>query len=304
VPNYVEDDKARSDIAATERLLGFPTHGSLEQARLLQWVTEYPQLLQHAWLVQQVLAQLTADVLDTGAVEGLRPAFVGLLMHSLNQGAFGAARDIVLGAMRAVAEAPTFTEAHESLVFDVGFHTHFVGEEGHAAPRLGHPIISLGEVQEYFLAELTPLRRSILSHGDRSSVTWFAHLLQRLSEASIGPIFIAGNVYDILEDGYADGLLEMESIEALACAIRATRHDVDGHPTNEQQDGHADELAAHLALYVVALGGQKQLGRIMGNAGFHPASKMPRRLVMNSGLGEETYRTVARLLGHKSWAPC
>jgi hypothetical protein len=260
----------------------------------------YAQLSQHRWLVQEVLAVLTKDTLDARAAEQLGPAFIGILVHSLNQGSFNLAGEIVSATMRAVAKAPTFGEPHETLVFDVGFHIHYVGEENRPAPRMTQPQAPLADVRERFLAELTPLRRSILAKGDPSSVTWFAWLLQCLGEVSIGPMFIVANVYDVLEDAYPAGILEAKAVEALACAIRSARHDFEGNATDEEKNGHADDLAAHLALYVVALKKDDQLIRILGNAGYHPGKKLPQRLASDN-MTEETYATVARLLGYKSW---
>lgn len=157
------------------------------------------------------------------------------------------------------------------------------------------------DVQEYFLAELTPLRRSILATGDAASVTWFAHLLDHLSLSRIDAMVIAGNIYDTMEDGYQAGLLEVEALESLAGAIRSTRHDYEGNLTDVQTSDHADALSAHLALYVVALGGREQLHRIMGNAGFRRRKAEPGLLATVNHLGRNVYTAVVHDLELRGW---
>jgi hypothetical protein len=167
---------SRGDVTGAEYVLSIPKYGSSEQAGLLGWVTQYPQLLQQPWFTQAVLKCLTHGELDAVAAERLRSAFRQLLVCTLNVDEFSEANEIVLAILRAVEEASAFTEYHRYVVFDVGFHTHMVGEEGlNATPRIGQPAASLREVQEYFLAELSPLREAVLRHRDPEGVTQFAY---------------------------------------------------------------------------------------------------------------------------------
>ncbi len=223
-----------------------------------------------------------------------------LLVHTLNLGAFSMARDCVQATMDALAGAPCFSGRHEALAFDYGFHVFYVGEEARAVPRLGHPEPLLRETQDYFLAELTPLRRAILEQRNPASVTWFCRLLSRLSQSAISPLHIGSNVYDVLEDGYQAHLLEVDALKALAVAIGGMRHDYDGKSLADELEP-ADERAAHLALCIVKVGNASQLGRIIGNAGFDRKNQMPRRLTMSNGFNEDIYQEVAVRLGYKSW---
>ncbi|MFL6136705.1 MAG: hypothetical protein ACJ74O_02770 [Frankiaceae bacterium] len=295
----------RGDIKMTHLLLDQPARAADEQAELLGWIVQYPVLLQQSWLRQLLVRCLLPERMEDSWAELTGGSLGRLLTTSLDAGWFDTGEDIVLSLHRSLDSAPTFGEHHSSLVFDVGFALHMVGEEGRASKRIAHPAVALASLQEWFEAKLTSLRRAVLRLRDTDSTTNLCQLLDRLAQSGIATLAVTSQVHPVLEESYRDGTLESDALEALAGAIgaahlaRFAEGDSDQLPDVEYH--HLDALAGHVALYAAALGDLDQVPRMMGNARFIRADGMPRRLVMGNRLPEELYVAVARALGARRW---
>jgi hypothetical protein len=294
---------SRGDVTSTEFLLEFSPYHSKERADLVDWITQYSQLLEQPWMRQAVLNSLTAGDFDEEAAKQLGPVVIRLLVHCLDHEWFDSARDVILGAVRTVEGASEFTSYHMYMIFDVGFNLHYIGEEGRASERHSQRSPeALKDLQDLFVAKLTSVRRSVIGKHSRGSVTQYCYLLQRLAEVRIGPMFVSSQVWDIVEDAYKQDLLEQDALESLASVIGEERYDWErGFPSEEEAMKDLDRRAAHLALYIVALGQGDQVGRMMGNAHLSHGKRMPERLAMHNNLGEDIYARVAKELGYRSW---
>jgi len=142
----------------------------------------------------------------------------------------------------------------------------------------------------------------VIGDNDPSSVTQFCMLLERLAESRIGLFYLSSHVWEILEGSYKDNLLEEDALESLASLIGECRfYNREDFPDFIDEEAELDSRAAHLALYIVALGYKDQLGRMMGNARFGHLKRMPPRLAMSNNMGEDIYSTVAKELSYKTW---
>jgi hypothetical protein len=127
-------------------------------------------------------------------------------------------------------------------------------------------------------------------------------LLERLAESRIGLMYLASQVWEILEGSYKTNLLEQDALESLANLIGECRaYNEDDYPDFIDEESELDSRAAHLALYIIALGYKDQLGRMMGNARFGHPKRMPYRLAMHNDISGDVYSSVARELGYKTW---
>ena len=118
---------------------------------------------------------------------------------------------------------------------------------------------------------------------------------------SYATMHVSSQVWEILEDGYKANLLEQDALESLANLIGFCRYGDEDYPDFIDPESELDARAAHLALYIVTLGYEGQLGRMMGNARFGHPKHMPHRLAMHNDISEDTYSKVAKILGYKSW---
>lgn len=293
----------RGDVAATEYMLEFPPYHSKERADLVDWITQYSQLLEQPWMRQAVLKSLTAGEFDEDAAELLGPVIVRLLVHCLDHEWFDSAKEIILVAMRAAEGTSQFTYRHMNTIFDIGFNLHYIGEEGTASERTCERAPkSLKDLQDLFVALLVSLRRSVIRQRSRMSVTQYCSLLQRLAESRIGPMVVSSQVWDIVEEAYKYDLLELDALESLASVLGEERYGWSaGFLSEEDIMEDLDRRAAHLGLYIVALGHGDQLGRMMGNARLSNRKRMPGRLAMHNNLSEDIYAAVAKELGYRRW---
>lgn len=290
----------RGDVTSTEFLLSSAAYGSQEQAELVDWITQYSQLLEQPWLRQAILTNLTSGVFDSKAAELLRPALNQLVVSCLDHEWYDTVREIIFAIMRTVEESPKFSEYHKYIVFDLGFNLHYIGEEGSASERVSkRSPDSLQDARNLYLSKLAaPLRRSVIGDNNPASVTQYCMLLERLAESRIGLMILASQVWEILEGSYKTSLLEQDALESLANMIGECRaYSKDDYPDFIDEESELDSRAAHLALYIVALGYKGQLGRMMGNARFGHSKRMPYRLAMHNDIGEDVYSSVARELG-------
>ncbi len=102
-------------------------------------------------------------------------------------------------------------------------------------------------------------------------------------------MYVSGQVSEILEDGYKANLLEQDALESLANLIGFCRYSDENYPDFIDPESELDVRAAHLALYIVMLGYEGQLGRMMGNARFGHRKRMPHRLAIHNDISEDTY---------------
>lgn len=292
----------RGDVTSTEFLLSFAHYGSQEQAELVDWITQYSQLLEQPWLRQAILANLTSGNFDGKAAELLGPALNRLLVCCLDREWYESVREIVVAVVRAVEKFSRFTGYHRNVVFDIGFNLHYLGEEGSATARVSqHSPESLQDARDLYLSRLTILRRAAIADNDPSSVTQFCALLERLAESHIGIMHVSSQVWEILEDSHKGNLLEQDALESLANLIGYCRYGDEDYPDFIDPESELDSRAVHLALYIVALGYEGQLGRMMGNARLGHLRHMPHRLAMHNDISEDTYSKVAKILGYGSW---
>jgi hypothetical protein len=159
----------------------------------------------------------------------------------------------------------------------------------------------LDDAKALMLSHLTTIRRAVVGNDDPMSVTEFCVLLERFAESGIGLMHVSSQIWDILEDGYGHGLTDQDALEALANTIGYCRHYPEEVGILEDGDEYLDRVSTHLGLYIVKLGYQSQLGRMMGNARFGHPKQMPYRFVMSNGIDEEIYTAVAKELGYKGW---
>jgi len=291
----------QGDVSSTEFVLSLPPYGSIEQFELTDWITQYSQLLEQSWFRHIILESLTSGEFTTQAAELLRSTFARLLVCCLDHDWYDSVHEIIVATVRAIDTAPQFSMYHKYIMFDLGFNLYYVGEEGSAAQRRsGRGPEQLADARDLYLSHLTTLRRSIIRMNDPSGVTEFCQLLERLAYAHIGPFHVSSQTYDVVEDSYGDHLLEKDALESLANMIGQCRYDWGEYMDSKEISEDLDRLAAHLALYIVALGYGNQLGRMMGNARFGP-QKMPQRCAMENGIDETVYATVARTLGYRRW---
>lgn len=292
----------RGDVTSAEFLLNFSPYGSAERADLLDWTTQYPQLLEQSWLRQAILRSLTSGNFDEGAAELMEPALNRLVINCLDREWYDSIHYIILDVTRAICLTSRFTQFHRYAIFDLGFNLHYVGEEGNATARTSQRAPdSLQGARDLFLSRITTIRPSVVDDNDPASVTQFCLLLQRLAESGIGLMHVSSQVWEILEDGYGHGLIEQDALEALASIIGVCRNSTEEISAFENKNDYLDRVSAHLALYIVALGRKSQLGRMMGNARFGHPKQMPRRFAMHNDLREEIYAAVAKELGYRRW---
>lgn len=292
----------RGDVTSAEFLFDFSPYGSVERADLIDWTTQYSPLLEQPWLRQAILRSLTSGDFDENAAKLMEPALKRLVINCLDREWYEFIHEIIIGIIRAVCLTSRFTQYHRYAIFDLGFNLHFVGEEGSAAtPRSSQRSPdSLEDARDLFLSHITLIRHAVVGDNDPGSVTEFCVLLERFAEYGIGSMAASSQIWEVLEDSYESGLVEQDALEALANTIGWYRNNVEEISVFEDGNDYLDRVSAHLALYIVASGRVSQLGRMMGNARFHP-KQLPSRFVMTNELGEEIYAAVAKELGYKSW---
>jgi hypothetical protein len=293
---------SRGDVTSTEFLLNFSPYGSAEQADLLDWTTQYSQLLEQSWLRQAILNSLTAGDFNEQAAKLLEPALNRFTTCCLDREWYDSVHDIIIAVVRAVGLTSKFTGYHRYAIFDLGFNLHYLGEEGSATVRTSQRSPdSLQDARDLFLSHITTIRRSVVGDNDPPSVTQFCMLLQQLAEAAIGAMYVSSQIWEVLEDSYKHGLIEQDALEALASTIGESRYHWEENSGMDDKTEYLDRVSAHLALYIVALGFESQLGRMMGNARLSHPKRMPSRFAMHNELDEGIYTTVAKRLGYRKW---
>jgi hypothetical protein len=291
----------RGDVTSTGFLLKSSQSGSQEQAALLDWMTQYSQILEQPWMREAILATFASGDFGGTAADVLRSAFNRLVSYCLDHELYESVNNITFAVVRSIALSPKFTSNHTRILFDLGFNLHYVGEEGSASDRSSQRAPeALEDARDLFLSKLTTLRRVVIADDDAFCVTNFCHLLERLAEAGIDPLHVASQVWDILEDSHNGELLEPDALESLANLIGACRHTKSKYFEDKELQESLDRYSVHLALYIVALGYKDQLARMMGNARFGHPKRMPYRLAMHGGISEDVYTLVARDLGYRN----
>jgi hypothetical protein len=293
---------SRGDVTSTEFLLDFSPYGSKDWASLLDWTTQYGQLLEQSWLREAILHCITSGDFDEKAADLTESTLCRLVLSCLDREWYDSIHEIIVTIIRAVCQTSRFTQYHRHVIFDLGFNLYYVGEEGSATPRSSQRAQdSLQDARDLFLSHITTIQRSVVRDNDSVSITEFCALLRQLAESGIGLMYVSSQVWDILEDGYGHGLTEQDALEALASTIGMCRFSAEKINSFEDDDEYLDRVSAHLALYIVKLGYESQLQRMMGNAWFGHPKQLPSRLAMNNGFDEAIYTTLAKELGYRRW---
>jgi hypothetical protein len=294
----------RSDAVATEAALLLPAPDSEEQIRVLAWVAHQHQFIAQDWVIDQVLSAIERRSFDGPSVTALRPVADELLANALDRESFTTqAERIVDSVMNPLAQVSRFTPDHGDIMFSVGFPIWNIGEEGTSEPRTARLPGLLQDLRVTFYLRVRAIWWHLLGRRDQESVTAFCGSLSRLMQADVDGAIAHSLTYDILEDGFAAGVVDLDALEQLAVGLDAARPRAD-HPQSDRDQRYGDSidsLVGFLGVLVVELGREDQLRRILGNGGLTSDAGMPRRVSTRNTLKAGSFEAVARSLGFKEW---
>jgi hypothetical protein len=76
---------SRGDVTSTEFVLNYSLYGSDDQARLLDWTTQYAPLLEQPWLREAILQSITSGDFSETAAKSLEPPLNRLFLVCLDR---------------------------------------------------------------------------------------------------------------------------------------------------------------------------------------------------------------------------
>ncbi|MDQ6883731.1 MAG: hypothetical protein M3077_05765 [Candidatus Dormibacteraeota bacterium] len=294
----------RSDALAVRAALLLPAPDSGEDIRLLGWLAHQHQFLAHDWVIDQVLGAIERRSFDGPSVAALRPVADELLVNAPDSESFTTrAKRIVDSVMNPLSQVAHFTSNHGDMMFSVGFPIWNIGEEGTSEPRPARLPGLLQDLKMTFYVRVRTIWWHLFELHDREGVTAFCNSLSRLMQADVDGGITHSLTYDILEDGFAAELLELDALEQLAVGLDVARPRAD-QPQSDRDERYSDSidsLVGFLGVLVVELGHEDQVRRILANGGLGSGARMPRRVSTKNKLKASSFEAVARSLGQKDW---
>lgn len=285
--------RANPRVAAVA--LGVFPVGTSEQDRILRWLTEYREVLATEWMTRELInVLLPSGVTDRHGEEPSRTLRV-LFADSLDREDYERALMILDGVMEALARAQPWTSAEAELLYGFGFALWNVGQPGESMARGTSIPPRLRNLQSLFHPRLRQVWSHLRALGDPEAAELYAQVLGALA-AHTGDGFMLTRLYEVMEEGFQDGLWKEQALHQLAVDLRSTRQEW----LSESKDRELEwiySLAMTGAVMLVELYGREELGRYLGNAMLFEESLS--HLDEKDWLSPESYAAVKQALAQR-----
>lgn len=270
--------------------------GSPEHDRLLRWLADHREVLAKEWMAREL-----ADVLlpPSGAAPGGERSRLleALLVDALDRGDHDRAFLVLDAVMGSLALADPWTRAHADLLQAFGFALWNVGVPGESAPRTSSIALRLDGVRSVFSQRLIRLRRHLLGLRDPGALEAYAEALGRLA-ADTADGFVLTRLYEVMEDGFREGLWTGQALHQLASDLGAARRGRGAESGDLAfEPERIDALAIDGAAMLVETDGKAGLGHYLGNAMLFKDSL--RHVREQEWLRPESYAVVRRALSRR-----
>ncbi|MGH2364924.1 MAG: hypothetical protein ACRDHX_09775 [Chloroflexota bacterium] len=175
---------ARADMALASAVFGVLGSRAEAHVQVLDWLACHETVASAPWLTAEAVASVEERVGGESA-ERLRKPLVALLEGALTDESYRRCRLIVSGVMRGLERADPFSEVQASLLWQLGQALWERGDEGGSEPRRWAQRRRLADLQQFYLAELARLWRTITVRHDQMQLTSLAGAVQRLPRVDL-----------------------------------------------------------------------------------------------------------------------
>jgi hypothetical protein len=255
----------RSDVRLTHEALGVALRGRPENRQaIIDWLKEHRALLSTNWLARELIGVILSAPLDAGAIDTYNDLLCITLAEALNK------------------EEP----AHARFVLDALWK---IGEYGAWIPRTARIPEQLKNLQWWFLHRVRSIWYHVLRLKDADTVYYFTlALCELISEATATKDLceaLLSRVYDVLNDGYRERVLNGETLQDLVNGLGHLRYelpDIENEDTQTEIDSY---MLASLAILVELGKKEDTLGHTAANG------YMRHRITRGKWLGIDKFRS-------------
>jgi hypothetical protein len=248
---------------ASVALRVFPA-GTPEQDRLLRWLAEHRQILAKEWMTRELVGVLLPPGEVSQPSEESSRALETLFIDALDREDFDRALLVLDAVMDALARADHWTQAHADLLHAFGFALWNVGRPGESVARRASIPPRLESIQSLLHPRLKRLWNHLRELGDPEAVELYAQVIGDLA-ARTGDDFMLTRLYEVMEDGFREGLWTEQALHQLAVDLRSSRQERVPESKDRELE-RIDSLAITGAAMLVELYGEAELERYLGNA--------------------------------------
>ncbi len=268
----------RSDVRLTREALRVALiDQSGNHQAMLDWLQDHHAWLSTNWLARELIGIILASPLDAKAAGAYDDLLCTMLGETLDKEEFSHAKFVLAGLCDALREAEPWTDEHASLLRHIGFTLWKIGEHSASAPRTAKIPEQLEELRWLFVGQVRKTWDHVLRLKSSDAVDYFTAALCDLIVEATGTKehceTLLARVYDVLADGYHEGLLEAQTIHELICSLTHLRIDLpaaenEGPRTafGDMQTEIDEYMLASLAILVVLGEKEEALHRAVGNS--------------------------------------
>jgi len=268
----------RSDVRLTREALRAALTGQPDNHQaVLDWLLDHRTWLSTNWLARELISIILASPLDAKADDTYDDLLCTMLAEALDKEEFSHAKFVLVSLCNTLSKAAPWTDDHASLLRHIGFTLWKIGEHTASAPRTAKIPEQLEDLRWLFVGQVPKIWGHVLDLKSSDAVDYFTATLCDLIVEAAGTKehceTLLARLYDVLEDGYHERLLEAQTLHELICSLMHLRIAL---PTAENENPRTaigdmqteiDEyMLASLAILVELCEEEKALHRAVGNS--------------------------------------
>ena len=279
-----------SDVQLTHEALSVALRGRSENRQaIIDWLEDHHTWLSTNWLARELIGVILSSPLDATAVRTYGDLLYIMLGETLDKEEPAQARFVLEAICDALEKAQPWTKAHMNLLSHIGFTLWKIGEYGAWIPRTARIPEQLKNLQWWFLQRVQSIWYDVLHLKDADSVYYFTLALCELINEAAGTKdhceSLLGRVYDVLDDGYHEHVLNVKTLEHLVNGLGQLRYELPDAENEDTQTRIDSYMLASLAILVELGEKEDALGHTAANG------YMMHRITKGKWLGTYKFRS-------------
>ena len=280
----------RNDVRLTHEALDVALRGRPENRQaIIDWLEEHRALLSTNWLARELIGVILSAPLDAGAIDTYHDLLCITLAEALDKEEPAHARFVLDALCDALEKAQPWTAAHMNLLSHIGFTLWKIGEYGAWIPRTARIPEQLNNLQWWFLRRVQSIWYCVLHLGDADTVYYFILAFCELISEAAGTKdpceTLLSRVYDVLNDGYHEHVLNAKTLQHLVNGLGHLRHELPDAENEDTQTEIDSYMLASLAILVELGEKEDTLGHTAANG------YMRHRITKGKWLGADKFRS-------------
>ena len=226
-----------------------------QRKTMINWLQEHRTWLKTPWISGKILEGIFSRSLDENIAKIGSDLLCMILREALNSEEIEHAESVLDTFCNSLVDIDPWTSEHGSFLQQIGFTLWKDGDYGGSRLRTFHIPEQLETLQWKFLMEISPIWYHVKQLKAKDAILHFIVAISALMEIMVEKQecidALLSRIYDVLEEGFQEGVLTTKSLEIMINSLGHLRRDL---PDTTSDDRHS-EIDSHILAALAILSG-------------------------------------------------